>query len=59
MIRTQGANYQLKFLPPVEQANSGDREADIETTIKRINGMIEPIILEHLDQWYMLAELRL
>ncbi|WP_319567969.1 lysophospholipid acyltransferase family protein [Cohaesibacter marisflavi] len=59
MIRTQGANYQLTFLPPIEQANSGDRAADIETTIKRINGAIEPIILEHIDQWYMLAELRL
>nr|WP_319514081.1 lysophospholipid acyltransferase family protein [uncultured Cohaesibacter sp.] len=59
MIRTQGANYQLKFLPPINQANSGNRKADIETTIKRINSAIEPIILKHIDQWYMLADLRL
>ena len=59
MLRTSGAHYHLHIKPPLEVAASNDRASDIEATIEAINNALEPVVLENIDQWYMLAELRL
>jgi KDO2-lipid IV(A) lauroyltransferase len=59
MVRSEGANYHLTLLPPIQPASGNGRAEDIRMTIEAINGALEPVVLEHIDQWYMLAELRL
>lgn len=49
--RLRGAHFRVTFLPPV--ALEPETEAD---DIARLDRTIEPPILAHLDQWYMLTE---
>ena len=51
------AQFKLQFLPPVELMQTGKSKADAIVNVARINAVIEPIILEHLDQWYFLLDL--
>lgn len=53
------AQFKVSFLPPLEMANTGDRDADIMTNIARIDALIDPIVKAHLDQWYYVLDFRL
>jgi KDO2-lipid IV(A) lauroyltransferase len=44
--------FKVTFLPPLQLARTGDRQADLVTNIARINAVFEPLIRQHLDQWY-------
>lgn len=57
-LRTNGANFQLRFLPPVELAHSGDGDTDLAENVARLDSVIAPIIRAHLDQWLMLFDFR-
>nr|WP_321457770.1 lysophospholipid acyltransferase family protein [uncultured Cohaesibacter sp.] len=59
MARKGGAHYRINILPPIVPDRNEDREIGIKSSIEKINERIEPVVLENLDQWYMLAELRL
>ena len=43
--------YVLKFYPPVELVESGDRDADVQENTGRCQAAIEQAIREHPDQW--------
>jgi KDO2-lipid IV(A) lauroyltransferase len=50
------ARFKVQFLPPLELASMGDREADIIENVKRLDAVIAPIIRAHLDQWYFVLD---
>lgn len=45
------ARFKVTFLPPVALVRERSQAA-LMTNIAAINGVIEPIVREHLDQWY-------
>ncbi len=46
------ANFEVHFLPPVEMINTDNRDNDIVENVKRLDGVLAPIIRAHLDQWF-------
>ena len=54
LIRLKGATFQLEVFPPVELANTGDRNTDIVETMRRVNTIIEGWIREYPGQWLWL-----
>ena len=59
MLRVPGCRFRLTFMPPMELLETGDVKADIARNIERIGARFEPLIRQHIEQWYMLVELRL
>jgi KDO2-lipid IV(A) lauroyltransferase len=53
------AQFKITVLPAVNLSRGGDRHADLLTNISRINEIIEPIVRDHLDQWYYTLDLEL
>jgi KDO2-lipid IV(A) lauroyltransferase len=51
-VRVGGAHFKLTFLPPLEPVDTGDADADLLANVTMINNLIEPIVREHLDQWF-------
>jgi len=57
LTRTGPARFRMVILPPVErQEKTGYVVAD---TVSALNDVFEPIVLENIEEWYMLSELRL
>lgn len=52
--RAAGARFRVVFLPPVELA-AGE---DVAGNVRRLDQIITPIVLDRLDQWYMLFDFR-
>jgi Kdo2-lipid IVA lauroyltransferase/acyltransferase len=54
--RLAGARFRVTFLPPTALAPKGDDEAvTLSDNVHRIDQVIAPLVLSHLDQWYMLV----
>lgn len=53
------AQFKVVIRPPVEIQHTADKADDLSANVGRINAVIEPIIREHLDQWYFLFDLDL
>jgi Kdo2-lipid IVA lauroyltransferase/acyltransferase len=49
------ARFKVTFLPPVDLVR-GRGEADLMRNIGAINAVIEPIVRQHLDQWYFVLD---
>ncbi|MHA7772573.1 lysophospholipid acyltransferase family protein [Roseibium sp. M-1] len=58
LIRTGPARFRMIILSAIEPSSAGARY-DLEKTIARLNDIFEPIVLDRLEEWYMLSELRL
>jgi KDO2-lipid IV(A) lauroyltransferase len=57
--RLRGARFRITYLGPVELAPEGeDRGAKVIENVHRLNRIVTPLVLAHLDQWYMLLEYR-
>jgi KDO2-lipid IV(A) lauroyltransferase len=57
--RLAGARFRVTYLPPVALRPEGeDRAAALSENVHRLDRVITPIVLAHLDQWYMLVEFR-
>lgn len=52
------AQFKVTFLPPLDMADTGNRDADVMTNIARIDALIDPIVKAHLDQWYYALDFR-
>ena len=50
--------FKVGFVP-IETVATGNRRADAETNMRRMNDAIEPLIRAHLDQWFFLLDLDL
>ncbi|MBD1545089.1 lysophospholipid acyltransferase family protein [Roseibium aggregatum] len=59
LTREKGARFRLHILPPVPKRPAPETPYPVPDTILKFNGIFEPLVLENIRQWYMLAELRL
>jgi len=57
--RTRGARFKLVVLPPLAKVNAADRPYPLAATIMKFNDIFEPLVIENVEHWYMLGELRL
>lgn len=57
-VRVDGSRFEIHIEPPFEPSTGGTADENIAATADAINAAVEPIILEHLDQWLMLHDLR-
>ena len=54
-----GAHFRVTYLPPPDLLPAGaDKAVALSDNIHRLDRIITPLILAHLDQWYMLVEYR-
>ena len=51
--------FTVRFLPPIPMQATGDREADLRADVGALDAVLTPVVLAHLDQWYMLVDLHL
>lgn len=58
MKRIDGPRFELHLLPPIAPRQEVPRYP-VSDTLQRINDIFEPIVLENLEHWYMLGDLRL
>ncbi len=52
--RLRGARFRCLIHPPIEIANTGDRTADIEAGVARINAFIEERVRKRPGEWWWL-----
>jgi Kdo2-lipid IVA lauroyltransferase/acyltransferase len=56
--RRRGGRFHTTFGRPVELIRSQDDKADFITNLRRLDELLESIIVARLDQWWMLPYLR-
>lgn len=49
--RLGGARFRLTFYPPLEFDSTGDRNADVETIMSRVNEILEGWVRDRPEQW--------
>lgn len=59
LTRENGARFRLHILPPIPKQPAPASSYPVASTILKFNHIFEPLVLENIRQWYMLAELRL
>jgi lauroyl/myristoyl acyltransferase len=57
--RTRGARFKLVILPPLAKVSDADKPYPVAATILKFNEIFEPLVIENVEHWYMLGELRL
>jgi KDO2-lipid IV(A) lauroyltransferase len=55
-VRLRRARFKVSFLPPISIAAAG---VSVEENMQMLDRVIEPIVLDHLEEWYMLPMLQL
>ncbi|TYC65953.1 lysophospholipid acyltransferase family protein [Stappia sp. BW2] len=58
LTRLGPARFKMVLLPPLERQEGRD-SYDVRETVQSMNDVFEPVVLEHIEEWYMLSELRL
>jgi len=58
LTRTGPARFKMIILPPLER-RAAAAPYPVRETVQDLNDLFEPIVLDHIDEWYMLSELRL
>ncbi len=58
LTRTGPARFKLVICPPLLRERPA-ASYDVAKSIEALNAVLEPAVLRHIDEWYMLAELRL
>jgi Kdo2-lipid IVA lauroyltransferase/acyltransferase len=56
--RRRGGRFDTIFRPPVELIRGEDEKTDFITNLRRLDELLESIIVPRLDQWWMLPYLR-
>jgi len=51
VVRTGGCRFHVTVNPPLDVPATGDRHADIEETMRRVNAMLEGWVRAHPEQW--------
>ena len=46
------AYFRLTVLPPFDLIKTGNRDEDVMANVAAIDKIIEPVIRDHLDQWF-------
>src|SRR5690606_29356350 len=50
--RTKGARFRVVVHEPIHLADTGDRSADLETAVRRVNAFMEERIRERPHEWW-------
>jgi KDO2-lipid IV(A) lauroyltransferase len=50
--RTRGARFRVTVYEPIPMPDTGDRAADIEEGVRRVNAFIEARVRERPEQWF-------
>ncbi|WP_299813870.1 lysophospholipid acyltransferase family protein [uncultured Roseibium sp.] len=58
LTRTGPARFKLVILPAIKRS-AAQSAYEIPDTIRDLNRVFEPVVLDHVEEWYMLGELRL
>ena len=58
LTRTGSAQFKMVVLPPIQRPE-GPGAYGLTDTLATLNDIFEPIVLKHIEEWYMLGELRL
>lgn len=53
-VRLADCRFRVNFLPPITLAAHDDPGPHLLDDVTMLNGVIEPIVRAHLDQWYFL-----
>jgi len=59
VARGRSAHFTVRILPPVAIDFGAMTEEQLPELVGRLNAIIEPIVLEHIDQWFWLDNLKL
>ena len=54
--RLKGARFRITALPPMALPHTGERDADIAETMRRVNALIESWVREKPEQWLWLHQ---
>lgn len=57
--REKGARFKLVILPPLAKTDDPTQPYPVSATVLKFNEIFEPLVLENIEHWYMLGELRL
>ena len=52
------ARFTVNFLPPISLASTDNAKADVAENIERLDAVLAPLILENIEQWYMMIDYR-
>ncbi len=52
VVRTKGARFKVHIWPSIAPPDTGNRTADIEEGVRRVNAFIEARVREQPDQWF-------
>ncbi len=58
VLREPGARFRLRVEAPIELTRAGDRETNVRVNAERLDALMTPIVLRHIDQWMGLPQLR-
>jgi len=58
-VRRRPANFVIRILPPTPIAFGSLKDEQLAEAATALNAVVEQIILEHIDQWFWLDDLRL
>ncbi|WP_091740019.1 lysophospholipid acyltransferase family protein [Phenylobacterium immobile] len=53
------ARFTVNFQPRFQVTDTGDAAADLVDNVARLNALIEPIVRDHLDEWFYVLDLDL
>ena len=58
VLREPHGRFRAHVLAPVEMVRTGDQETDVRRNAKRLNGVLEPVVRRHIEQWIGLTSLQ-
>lgn len=50
--RLKGTHFRVTYHPPFYVCPRGDKDQEVQETLKTINGILESWIIQHPDQWF-------
>jgi lauroyl/myristoyl acyltransferase len=53
MFRQPDTSFECRLFPPVTWVDSGDRETDVRTIMQKLMDVLQTVVRERPDQWYM------
>ena len=54
----EDARFTVRFLPPLVLAETGNSKTDSIENVRRLDAVLAPIVLRHIEQWYMMIDYR-
>ncbi|MDQ0318522.1 KDO2-lipid IV(A) lauroyltransferase [Pararhizobium capsulatum DSM 1112] len=54
VVRKGGSRFICRWLKPIDLPETDDPGAALADDVERLNGVIEPIVSRHINQWYFL-----